>query len=694
MQRFLAPIAQRVGTRRRPAVAREKPVTADAAPGEPDPSIPLGEPVTGEPVTGEAATGETASGQAAPLEAAPKEPDAEVTAAEEPAEEEPAGGAVTAEGAPAAPPQGIAHRRLLGQVRWEALGVFVFSSILAVALYKHAWHFLASVHVGGAGDADEYTWFLSWMPYALGHGINPLLSTYVNHAGSPNGINLMWNTSVILPSFLLSPLTVLAGPVAAYNVLITAAPVLSTTFAYVAFRRWSSVLPALTGALVFGFSPAVASQSVGHLAQVLLVSAPLMLILLDRLLVVQTSRAWLDGVLLGLLAWAQLLTGEEVLAIEVLAAAIGVLALCLINDRAVIPHVRHAVNGLAVAVGTFAVLAAPFLAEQYLGPDRVQDVHPPNVYVNDLLNFFVPTNVTQLAPRAALNLSAHFTGNGSEQGAYIGIPLLLLLGLSCWLARRRRVTWVALCVAAAAAILSMGPTVHVAGHVSPFPLPDRYLQRLPFFHNLLPDRFAVLMFLGAGLVLALGLHELAQAKVPLRVAGWSLAVLGLAAICPVVNYPIASSPPLAAFYTGWVCPPGASSHPGNVLVIPATDEMALRWQDEAGFCFTMPSATGMTGTNSSFQASQDLLLTVGTPPLALPALTPPVRAEAAGDIVTLGVSEIIVAPWQPALPTMSETGQHQLVAWVTELLGEQPQQNGDTYRWAHLPSVDSIADGG
>ena len=208
----------------------------------------------------------------------------------------------------------------------------------------------------------------------------------------------MWNTSVLLPGFLVSPLTVTAGPVVSYNFLITAGP-FSAAAAYLAFRRWSSAAPALVGALVFGFSPSVASQSVGHLAQVLLMSAPLVLMMLDRLLVRQSAKPWRDGLALGLLAWAQLLTGEEVLAMEAVAAAIGVVVLLAINTRgAVYAHWRYAAKGLGVAAGSFAVLSAPFLAEQYGGPHRVQDVHPVNYYVSDLVNFFSPTNITQLAP--------------------------------------------------------------------------------------------------------------------------------------------------------------------------------------------------------------------------------------------------------------------------------------------------------
>ncbi|MGC8627990.1 MAG: hypothetical protein ACP5VR_10680 [Acidimicrobiales bacterium] len=574
------------------------------------------------------------------------------------------------------------------------------SCALAVLLYRHAWRYPGSVHMGVWGDADEYTWFLSWMPFALGHGLNPLHSTYVNF---PNGINLMWNTSVLLPSFLLSPLTVLAGPVASYNVLMTTAPALSTTFAYVTFRRWAKVLPAVVGGLIFGFSPAVASQSVGHLAQVILLSAPLLLILLDRLLVVQTTKWWVDGILIGLLAWAQLLTGEEILALEAVAALIGVVVLVAINHRSVVlSHLRHAVAGLVAGAVIFVILAAPFVGYQYLGPDRVQNPHPPNVYVSDFLNFFVPTNMTQLAPKAAQDLAAHFTGNGSEEGAYIGIPLLVLIVISLVLARRRKATWVALGVAAGTALLSMGSTLHFDGHVSssqhglPVPLPDDYLQRLPFFHNLLPDRFALLMFLGVGFVVALGLNELGARRYrwPLKSASWSLAVLGLAAIAPVVHYPFTASPPLAAFDSGWACPSrSASARPGspppNVLVLPAIDELNLRWQAESDFCFTMPSATGTTGTNSAY-TSNYVLLSVGVPGAALPAITPSLRKEAASEISAMGITEVIVSPWQWSAPVMSPSGQAQLVNWVTALLGEKPAQNGTTYLWAHLPPASAI----
>jgi hypothetical protein len=578
--------------------------------------------------------------------------------------------------------------------------VLACSTFLAALLYHNAWRHPFSTQVGVFGDADEYSWFLAWVPYAIGHGLNPLASSFVNF---PHGVNLMWNTSVLLPSFLMSPVTVIFGAAFSYNVLATAAPALSTTFAYMAFRRWASPIPAFAGALIFGFSSFIVAQSVGHLAQTLVVSAPLLLIVLDRLFVVQASKPWLDGLLLGGLAWAQLLTGEEILAFELVAAAIGLIVLVAINDRAVLSHVRYATKALVVAGGSFVVLAAPFLAYQFVGPNRVQNAHAEGAYVNDLLNFVIPTSLAKFAPTAALNLSDQFRPhNLSEQDAYIGIPLLLFIALTLVIARRRRVTWVALSIGVGTAILSMGPSLHVLGTTTTFELPDAWLQDLPLYRNVLPDRFTSMMFLSAGWLVAIGLEELRRFKLPLRAPAWALAALGLVALIPVTAYPAAASPMYAAFDSGLACPHPASGpqlSPRPVaLVLPAMDEMALRWQAESKFCYVMPTATGLAGTNSGDIGNRPLMLTVGQPGQPLPVLTPAVRAQAAANLKMLRIKEIIVAPEYPysGVPAWDPNGQAQLIAWLEGLLGQVPLNSHDaffTYVWKNLPPNNDIATG-
>jgi hypothetical protein len=573
--------------------------------------------------------------------------------------------------------------------------MLVLSVALAVAMWHAAWEHPLTTQLGSPGDSDEYSWFLAWIPYSIGHGLDPLISSYVNF---PNGVNLMWNTSVILPSFVMSPITLIFDAAFSYNILITAAPALGATFAYMALRRWASPLPSLAGGLIFGFNPYMVSQSVGHLAQTLMMSAPLMLILLDRLLVVQAKTPWRDGLLLGLVCWAQLLTAEETLALEGVTAAIAVAVLCALNWGAVAPHLRYAARGFGSAAALFVPLSAPFLAVQYLGPYKVQDVHPANVYVSDLFNFFVPTNITKFAPHSALVVASRFTGNGSEQGAYIGLPLLVFIALTLYFARRRGVTWVALAAAVGAGLLSLGPTLHALGHVSPLPMPDDILKHFPTLHNLLPDRFAGTMWLGVALLVAIGLDELKRLAVPYKVLGWALGALGLVALFPITNYPAGASPLYSAYDTGLACPKtsGASSHPPVALLLPPINELNLRWQPESKFCFVMPTDTGMTGTNQGDRGALRLMLSLDNPGTALPPLTAQTRAQAAGDIATLQIKEIVIGPEFPQSPNWNPKSQAKLVAWVEWLVGQAPLQSHDafiSYIWKDLPPTIDIASG-
>src|SRR5258708_7377919 len=107
--------------------------------------------------------------------------------------------------------------------------------------------------VGLGADAKQMVYWLALVADAIRHGTDPLV-THAIHA--PGGVNLMWNTSVLLPGIVLTPLTLLAGPYAAYNALVLAAPVLSAWAAYAAIRRYvRSSLAAGVGRLVLGFSP-------------------------------------------------------------------------------------------------------------------------------------------------------------------------------------------------------------------------------------------------------------------------------------------------------------------------------------------------------------------------------------------------------------------------------------------------------
>ena len=65
-------------------------------------------------------------------------------------------------------------------------------------------------------DADQITWFLAWMPYALGHGLDPFFS---HSLFSPTGVNLGQNTAAPLLGLLTAPLAPFVGPIGRANFL-------------------------------------------------------------------------------------------------------------------------------------------------------------------------------------------------------------------------------------------------------------------------------------------------------------------------------------------------------------------------------------------------------------------------------------------------------------------------------------------
>src|SRR5215211_8460050 len=192
----------------------------------------------------------------------------------------------------------------------------------------------------GVGDGALMTWFLQWTPHALQHGLNPLFSTHMN---VPDGVNVMWNTSLLLPGLVLAPVTMTFGPVLTFNLLLALGPGLSAWCAAIAFRRYvDSRFAALVGGLVFGFSPYMLAQLRGHLQLTLVFLVPLLLLVLDEILVRQRWRPLLAGAVLGLLAACQLYIGEEVLAFTAIIGLVELLLLVALSPRQVRRRVGYA----------------------------------------------------------------------------------------------------------------------------------------------------------------------------------------------------------------------------------------------------------------------------------------------------------------------------------------------------------------
>jgi hypothetical protein len=559
--------------------------------------------------------------------------------------------------------------------------------LAAILLFWPAWLSPAERTVGGRGDPFFFMWFLRWFPYAVAHGWNPLFTTHLDY---PDGVNLMWNTSIALPSLLLTPVTLIAGPIVAYNLLVTMGLAVSGWCAYLALRRYvRSGAAAFVGGAIYAFSPFMVSQSLGHPHLTMAWAPPLVLLILDEVLVRQRVSRW-HGVLLGGLGAAQLVTGEELLAMVTVAGVIGVVILAVLHRDAVRSRLRPALPVFGTALGTFLLLAGLPLAVQFLGPQQVHGpLQPHNYYVADVLNFVVPTRMQLAAPGLATHLSDHFTGNVAEQTAYLGVPLLALLVV---FVRRRWgqpvVAW-AVITGVVIAILSLGTTMHVAGSDTGIPLPWALLDRVPLVREILPARLSLVVYLLVGLLVAVFLDAaLARPGWRPRIGGTAVTALALAALIPSLPYPTSSvttptffSRPLALR----TLPEGGVVLVAPFAVVGSAD--AMYWQAAAAMWFRMPEGEAFVpGPYPLYppRSATELALVplaYGADPPA--AVDTQVAMQIRADLRRWNVEAVVVGPM---------LHQDQAVALITTVLGQRPVQDGGVDVWWNVSAALAQAD--
>ncbi len=363
------------------------------------------------------------------------------------------------------------------------------------------------VVAGNPHDEALISYLLQAEPTALLHGHNPLFLTSLN---VPDGVNAMWNTGLLLPALLLAPITLTLGGTFSFNLLLVLGLAGSAWSAYAVARRWvRRRAAAFLAGLVYGFSPAMTHQAVGHLHLVVAFLPPLLLAALVDVL--QGPYRAAASVRLGLLAAAQLLTGEELFAMTVVAGAVMSMILLSSRPRRALRSWRSTSRGLAVAAFAFSAVAGFPLLFQLFGP-RQQFGSPFafDVFKNDLTGFVTPD---KLDPLHSLASTSTLLAGNPEHNAYLGWPLLLLA--TALLIRR----WDDLRVRAIGAtavvlgVFSLGGTLRAGGTDTHVHLPWSAFERWPLLEGLLPNRFGLLVAGLVGLLLAIA-ADLALDRIP------------------------------------------------------------------------------------------------------------------------------------------------------------------------------------
>jgi hypothetical protein len=558
---------------------------------------------------------------------------------------------------------------------WYALGA------LAVTLWLWRHPSTATV-AGNPNDADQFAWFFRYAATAVAHGHLPALVTTALNA--PPGVNVMWNTFMLLPGVLLSPLTLLAGPQASLNLLLAVGFAGSAFALFVVLRRWGVRVPsaAVAGAL-YGFSPALVHSSVGHYDLMFAVLPPL---IIDAALALGTGRAptLRGGLWLGAVTAAQLLTAEELLLGTAIAFAVILVVLAASRPRDFLRRIPGTLAGFAVAAGLVLVVCAYPLWVQFFGPlHQHGSAFTPDFFKNDLAGLVTPSKLMLFHTAGSAAAAARYQGGVPEYLSYLGWPLVLVLAVIAVAGWRHLAVRLAAVTFVVLEVFALGGSLLIGGSSHPgLLLPWHWLGSLPLLDAVLPDRFSILADGAAAVLLAFG-ADLARRQpwVARRSAGSALVTaVTVLAVLPIVPRPLpeaAAAPPPAgwsAALTALHLPAGA-----RVLVVPvpsATFTEPMRWQAQAGQDISLiggyytgpgPGGQAYIGGGGTPVASQylNILWSGGTMPQA------PSRAEVASQL----------AQWDPAA-VLAVTGPHsRLGTYLIGLLGPPATQHGDILAW-------------
>lgn len=561
------------------------------------------------------------------------------------------------------------------RLHFVSLAVYTLLAFLAVSSVLPN---LASAYIGNGQDPILTMWFLKWIPYALMHRLNPLVTDYIF---SYSGINLTWNTAVPLIGIIMSPVTWTGGLMFSYNIALILGLIGSAWTAYfVASRFGCRFLAALLAGGVYGFSPFTMAHALGHLHLVVAFAPPLFLLLLRDALVAQRQAPWIGGIKLAGLVVAQYLISTEVLLTVALLSLFAICAICISCARTLTrQQLMHAAQALLFSLLLTLPLLSVFLYFQFIGPWRpAQPIHSPSRYVADLLSFILPTSIQGMSIGASRIITSHFSGNLEEWNTYLGIPLIILLTHIFYIRREDRTVKFLFAFLLGAAVLSMGPFLHLGGNVTGILLPWRLFEHMPIVQNIQTTRFGEYIYLLAGLLLAIYISQ-ESISLARRIGRFAVSLAAVVFLMPTVPFPI-TYPKVPEFFRS----PGiARDIESPALVLPfatAGCTTSMLWQAQSGFAFQMPEgfAIGPEAEDKNYgpkptPLSRALLEIQDSG--HLPAITSALHAEIIGVLKRHQIKTILLGPSQH---------EGELLTFLTRSLGWPPESKGGVLVWRHV----------
>jgi hypothetical protein len=382
----------------------------------------------------------------------------------------------------------------------------------------------------GDGDPTSFMWSFEWWPHAIFHGLNPFVPHVI---WAPDGANLTQG-GFALPAatLLMTPVTLVAGPMVSYNIVSVLLPALAAWFAFRLCRYLTDSFGAsFVGGLVFGFGTYMSAHLLGHLnlASVFLAPAAVLLVL-QRLDEEISQRRFV--VLMGVVFGVQVLLSAEMLLIGLLVGGFALLVAYAVSDAERRGRIARLVPATLAGGGLAMLISSPYL---YWTIDGLGDADSSawktftELYPGDALNPLLPTDVTWIGHSWFEDTTSKFTNfTPSEAAAYVGPVLLGIVVAFAVTQWRRAAAKVLLAVIAVCYVLSLGTELHVGGDDTGVWMPWAALHPLPVLDHVISTRFWAYALLAIAIVVALWL----AAPGPRLGLRWGVAAVGLVLLIP------------------------------------------------------------------------------------------------------------------------------------------------------------------
>jgi hypothetical protein len=204
----------------------------------------------------------------------------------------------------------------------------------------------------------------------------------------------------------------------------------------------------------------------------------------------------------------------------------------------------------------------------------------------DLANYLIPTPLTALGGPLLAPVTSRFVKNLGEAGAYVGVPLMLIVFLAVRAYWRNAAGRTAIASGSIIGLCALGPILYILGHPHGWRfgiyMPWKALSRLPVLGLVVPARLTVYLALLAAVGLAMWLAQgrrLGRAKA-------ALAVLSVLFLLPNIWVPgLYAERRVPQFFNQGTYK--AYLRPGEtVLVLPYKGQTML-WQATTGMYFRM-----------------------------------------------------------------------------------------------------------